>query len=69
MSTIAEIEESFNEIQRAYEAQEISKEEYKNLLEGLEVEQVATMNAEEMQKKEELNSYIQSAISIASMVA
>lgn len=69
MSTLAEIEESFNEIQRAYEAQEISKEEYKNLLEGLEVEQVATLNAEEMQKKEQLNSYIQSAISIASMVA
>lgn len=69
MSTINDLEEAFHDIQRSYEANEISKEEYKNLLEGLEVEKIATLNAEELQKKEQLNSYIQSAIAVASMVA
>jgi hypothetical protein len=69
MSTLLDLEEAFYDIKRSYEANEISKEEYKNLLEGLEVEKVAVLNAEEMQKKEELNSYIQNAIAVVSMVA
>lgn len=69
MNNIKEIEYTFNEINRAYENNEISKEEYKNLLEGLEVEKIVTMNAEELQKKEELNKLITAAITIVSAVA
>jgi len=69
MNNIKEIEYTFNEINRAFENNEISKEEYKNLLEGLEVEKIVTMNAEELQKKEELNKLITAAITIVSAVA
>ena len=69
MNNIKEIEYTFNEINRAYENNEISKEEYKNLLEGLEVEKLVTLNAEELHRKEELNKLITAAISVVSMVA
>jgi len=69
MNNIKEIEYTFNEINRAFENNEISKEEYKNLLEGLEVEKLVTLNAEELHRKEELNKLITAAISVVSMVA
>ena len=69
MSDIVELEYTFNEINRAYENNEISKEEYRNLLEGMEVEKAVTMNAEELHRKEELNRMITAAISIVSAVA
>ena len=69
MSNIVELEYQYNEINRAYENHEISKEEYKNLLEGLEVEKAVTMNAEELYRKEELNKMITAAIMIVSAVA
>jgi hypothetical protein len=69
MSDIVELEYTFNEINRAYENHEISKEEYKNLLEGLEIEKAVTMNAEELQRKEELNKLINAAITVVSAVA
>ena len=68
MNDIIELEYQFNEINRAYENHEISKDEYKNLLEGLEVEKAVTMNAEELHRKEELNKMITAAISVVSMV-
>lgn len=69
MSDIVELEYQYNEINRAFENNEISKEEYKNLLEGLEIEQAVTMNAEELQRKEQLNTYINAAITGISLVA
>ena len=69
MSDIVELEYTFNEINRAFENHEISKEEYKNLLEGLEIEKAVTMNAEELQRKEELNRLINAAITVVSAVA
>ena len=69
MNDLIEMEYTFNEINRAYENHEISKEEYKNLLEGLEIEKVVSVNAEELQRKEELNKMITAAISVVSMVA
>jgi hypothetical protein len=68
MSDLVELEYTFNEINRAFENHEISKEEYKNLLEGLEIEKAVTMNAEELQRKEQLNKMIAAAISVASLV-
>ena len=69
MTDLVELEYTFNEINRAYENHEISKEEYKNLLEGLEIEKATTMNAEELQRKEELNKLINAAITVVSAVA
>jgi hypothetical protein len=69
MSDIVELEYTFNEITRAFENNEISREEYKNLLEGLEIEKAVTMNAEELQRKEQLNTYITAAISAASLLS
>jgi hypothetical protein len=69
MSDIVELEYNFNEINRAFENHEISKEEYKNLLEGLEIEKAVTMNAEELQRKEQLNFAINAAISAVSLIA
>ena len=69
MNDIIELEHTFNEINRAFESQEISKEEYKNLLAGLEVERIVTMNAEELQRKEELNKIINVAINVVSAIA
>ena len=69
MTDIVELEYTFNEINRAFENHEISKEEYKNLLEGLEIEKATTMNAEELQRKEELNRLINAAITVVSAVA
>jgi hypothetical protein len=69
MTDIVEIQYTFNELSRAYESHEISKEEYKNLLEGLEIEKAVTMNAEELQRKEELNKIINAAINVVSAIA
>jgi hypothetical protein len=69
MTDLVELEYTFNEINRAFENHEISKEEYKNLLEGLEIEKAVTMNAEELQRKEELNKLINAAITVVSAVA
>jgi len=69
MNDLVELEYTFNEINRAFENHEISKEEYKNLLEGLEIEKAVTMNAEELQRKEELNKLINAAITVVSAVA
>ena len=65
---IKELEAAINEAKSIYEAGEISAEEYKNLLQGFEVEKVVTMNAEELQKKEELNKIVTTAISGLSLV-
>lgn len=69
MSHLSFIQSNLNEITSMYDSGEISKEEYLNLLKGLEIEKVATLNAEELQQKEQLNSIINAAISAASLVA
>jgi uncharacterized protein YqgQ len=66
---INQIEASYNEITSMYESGEINKQEYANLLSGLEIEQAVTLNAEELQRKELLNNYITAAITAASLIA
>jgi hypothetical protein len=65
----AEIAAYYNEYTQAYEGGQISKEEYLNLLQGLEVEKAVATTAEELQFKEQLNVAINAAISIVSAVA
>ena len=67
--TLNEIASAFNEATSMYEAGEITKEEYVNLLQGFEVEKAVTMNAEELQFKEQLNVAINTAIAIARAAA
>jgi hypothetical protein len=63
-----QLESAINEAKSIYEAGEISPEEYKNLLEGFEIEKIVTVNAEELQKKEELNKIVTAAITGLSAV-
>jgi hypothetical protein len=64
-----QIELSYAEYTQAFEAGVISKEEYKNLLEGLEIEQSIVTTAEELHRKEQLNTVIIAAITLASLAA
>ena len=66
---VNQIEQSYADYTYAYENGQISREEYLSLLQGLEVEKVATLNAEELQKKEQLNQIINAAINVVSAVA
>lgn len=67
--TLQQIAHAYNEYTSAFEQGSISKEEYRNLLEGLEVEKVVSSNAEELHYKEQLHTAITTAIAIASAVA
>lgn len=65
--TLNDIEQMYHEYTGMYQTGAISKDEYLNLLRGLEVEKAVSMNAEEMHKKEELNQMVNAAINIVSM--
>lgn len=62
-------EQFYQEYTAAYEAGSISKDEYANLLRGLEVESQVAETAEELAKKEELNTMVNAAITAVSLVA
>lgn len=68
MKNLSEVEQTFNDATTLYEAKEISKDEYLNILQGLEVEKSLVLGTEEMKKKQQLQSLVQNAIQIASMV-
>ena len=59
---LEQLESAINEAKSIYEAGEISSKEYKNLLEGFEIEEIVTDNAEELEKKVELNRIVTAAI-------
>lgn len=65
---LEQLESAINEAKSIYESGEISSEEYKNLLEGFEIEKIVTDNAEELQKKTELNRIVTAAITGLSVV-
>ncbi len=68
MSHLEQIAQSYTDYTTAYNSGQISPIEYKSLLEGLEVEKAVSMNAEELQYKEQLNTAINAAISAVSMI-
>ena len=68
MSNLAQLQESFETYKYTFEQGQISADEYKSLLAGLEVEKAVTLNAEELQFKEHLHTAISAAISAASMI-
>jgi hypothetical protein len=65
---LEQLESAINEAKSIYEAGEISAEEYKNLLEGFDIEKIVTDNAEELQKKEELNKIVTALVTGLSAV-
>jgi hypothetical protein len=69
MNHLQQIAQSYEDYTAAYNAGQISATEYKSLLEGLEVEKAVSMNAEELQYKENLNIAINAAISVVSALA
>lgn len=69
MMHVNQLEAAFAEVNQLYEAGQISKEEYLNLLQGFQLEETISYNAEELQKKEQLNAYINAVITAVSMAA
>lgn len=65
---LEQLETAINEAKSIYEAGEISAEEYKNLLEGFEIEKIVTDNAEELEKKVELNKMVTALVTGLSAV-
>ncbi len=66
---IAQLEAAYNEINYLYDNQQITKEEYINLLQGLTIEEAIVENSEELHRKETLHSYVSAAITAASLLA
>ena len=62
---LQQLAQSYEEYTSLYNAQQISATEYKSLLEGLEVEKAVSMNAEELQFKENLNIAINAADAVS----
>ena len=69
MNNLSAVEQTFQEATTLYENQEISKEEYLNILQGLDVENSLTISEEEMRRKQELQSLVQNAITAVSLIA
>jgi hypothetical protein len=69
MNHLQQIAQSYQDYTTAYNAGQLNAAEYKSLLEGLEVENALSLNAEELQYKEQLNMAINAAISTVSMIA
>jgi hypothetical protein len=69
MNHLQQIAQSYEDYTVAYNAGQINASEYKALLEGLEVEKAVSMNAEELQYKENLNIAINAAITAVSALA
>jgi len=65
MNYLQQIAQLFEEYTFAYNARQIGPAEYKSLLEGLEIEKIVSMNAAELEYKENLNLAINTAIKAA----
>jgi hypothetical protein len=69
MKNLSAVEHTFQEATNMYESQEITKEEYLNLLQGLEVEKAVVLGEEEMRKKQQLQALIENTITVVSALS
>lgn len=69
MKNLSVVEHTFQEATTMYESQEITKEEYLNVLQGLEIEKAVVLGEEEMRKKQELQALIENTITVVSALA
>lgn len=67
--TLLEIQNAASEYKTYFEAGQVSKEEYISLLQGLECEKAIANSTEELQFKEQMNTYINATISAVSALA
>lgn len=67
--TIQELADNFAEINAAFKAGDITADEYKNLLQGLEISEAIAEDAEALEQKAELNMIINAAIGAASVLS
>jgi hypothetical protein len=66
--TLHELHELAVEYKSLYESGQISNTEYADLLKGLDMSAVIANSTEELESKEQMNTYINAAIGAASMV-
>lgn len=66
--TLQEINELATQYHAMYERGDVSPAEYADLLKGLDISAVIAQSEEELQFKEQLNTYINAAITAASVV-
>jgi hypothetical protein len=69
MKNLSAVEHTFQEATNMYESQEITKDEYLNLLQGLEVEKAVVLGEEEMRKKQQLQALIENTITVVSALS
>lgn len=66
---LEEIKIQYEEIEAAYESNEISAEEYESLLQGLAQLDVLNDNAEDTQMKQDIRTAIETSLKVASLLA
>ena len=69
MKNLSAVEQTFQEVKTMYENNEITKEEYLNVLQGLEVEKAVVLGEAEMKKKQQLQALIENTITVVSALA
>lgn len=69
MKNLSAVEHTFQEATTMYDNKEITKQEYLNVLQGLEIEKAVVLGEEEMRKKQELQALIENTITIVSALA
>lgn len=69
MKHLSAVEHTFQEATSMYDNKEITKEEYLNVLQGLEIEKAVVLGEEQMRKKQQLQALIENTIGIVSALA
>lgn len=67
--TLAEIQQAATDYKTMFESGELSKEEYVDLLKGLDCESAIAGSTEELVFKEQMNTYINATITAVSALA
>lgn len=66
---ITTYEQAFEGAKMMYEAKEISKEEYLNILKGFDTEKIVANGTDDYNRKQQLNKLITTTINAISLVA
>jgi hypothetical protein len=66
---ITTYEQAFEGAKMMYEAKELSKEEYLNILKGFDTEKIVASGTDDYNRKQQLNKLITTTINALSMVA
>lgn len=67
--TLAEIQQAATDYKNMFEAGDLTKDEYVDLLKGLDCESAIASSTEELVFKEQMNTYINATITAVSALA